>query len=213
MSHEATAVNAAYYCMEYCSLSLPELYQQLCPSVQSQEEEIVPCNFYSTNVAIEKYRDIWSVQGVEGLRVWLKVIRFLKEVMKLNVKYLLDWGHFFKIMQKSLPILQMSEYSIPIILPHGNTVDCRLVQLTDYLSYYPTLTPSGFFNHILQTIIFGFVVNDWSIGGLRIEGVIGRYIELRLQNGVYMTRKLISRGNKRTSSETNMEVETKKIKV
>ncbi len=183
------ASSTANYVLRKVSLEPTTIYSKIVPSARSDSalnnDLKGPGVVTPRNSAYQTYVNYWSVHSMSGVRIWLQIIRTIRDKGKCPLFLITSWDMFHVILRNAFSYVNLSELDIPIIRSYGNTSRIRSVTLTEYLKIYPRLTPFEFFEKIVEIVLFGFTVDEETISALRIENEIMPYILGRIRSGQY----------------------------
>ncbi len=195
------AVFAAQYVINRIRLVPNVIYARLSPLSFPPmfSDTIASPSVATSNVVLTEYMNFWSSGGLRGVQRWLSVFFLMKQ--RFPFFYLFtDWVMFraaiFSVIPRST---QLNEWLIPTILPPAPGTDgCHFTLLSyqEYITHF-NLTPGEFIIHIVQIVIFGFVVNRKNIHLLRLGNYMQAYMMQRLGQGEI---DAILRGQRRATS-------------
>ena len=148
---------------------------------------VPPAYFFTNEVSRQIANELWVID-TPSLNRWLQFIDTLRK-QNGSLKYVTNI--YYSLLNKENWSIPMIEYS----MSYSNMPIARLrkVGYREYINYH-SISDSEFFNHVIQIILFGFVIsNDF----LRLMGKENtrKYISSRLIHGLIDTTTL-----RRTSS-------------
>lgn len=174
LSHSHVILQPTFMYMNISPLSFPELYSDLIAS------PTVP----TSNVVYDQYLTLWSHGGLHGIKAWISALFLLRKKFK-TLALFQTWESFRKGLYSVLPqSTQFNEWFIPALMTDVDLEIARveLLPYTTYINHF-NLNPFQFMDHIVQIIIFGFVVTRGNIKALRIRKQIAGYVRQRIEQG------------------------------
>lgn len=182
-----TALDSATFVLSHVELFPPAIYTAMSPlsSPALFSSRIASPALPVTNVVYEQYLSYWVSDQLRGVEQWVSVFFLLrKRFPRLHLLY--SWKLFRGALASVLPpSMMVDQFQIPTLsIAPDTTVHFRLMGLNEYIRVH-NVDPMRFMNHIIQIVLFGFVVTPTSIEAFRAKDVIQGYLEFRLKQGVY----------------------------
>jgi hypothetical protein len=182
-----TAADAASYVLAHVELFPSSIYTAMSPLASPS---LFSCHIAApslpiANVVYDQYVTYWVSDQLRGIEQWVSVLFLLRKQFR-HLHLLLTWKLFRGAIASVLPAsMQVEQFQIPALsIAPDSTVHFRLMGLNEYIRVH-NLDPNQFMNHIIQIVLFGFVVSHESIEAFRAHTVIQAYLEYRLRQGVY----------------------------
>lgn len=152
----------------------------------------------------EELVDLWRFSVGDTLFVWLRIFQSFWENRNYDVRLEKSWDIFHKIFNEVIPpTVDRASLLIPWVETHstpgGMRAYSRMITITDYIGL-TNRSPGQFVLDILQTILFGFVVDKAVVQALQLENSILSYVTSCLRQGMVDHMLNVMSGSKASTS-------------
>lgn len=181
---------AASYVLKHVPLLPAAIYESMSPlSFPSMlSSHIAAPALPVDNPVYTQYLSFWASDQLRGIEQWVSVLHLLRTRFP-QLSVFNSWPTFRAAIATVLPAsILVDQFQIPtLFIADDSTVHFRSMGLTEYLRFHD-ITPDTFMIHVLQIVLFGFVVNHQTISAFRADNEILGYVTFRIEQGDFDRR-------------------------